>query len=197
MGSVTGLVLAAGGSRRLGRAKQLLPLGDGTLLDATLDMARRCGFDQLVVALGGSADDVVATVDLSGAEVVRNDAYGSGCSSSIVAALPAVAADADGVVLLLGDQPFVAPESVVGLVRAARGAAVGVCQYRDGIGHPFWLGRETFDALGRLHGDKGVWKLVDAAGPTLVSYPVDAAVPRDVDTWDDYQELLAEREARP
>lgn len=196
MGSVTGLVLAAGRSQRLGRPKQLLPVGDGTLLDATLGMARRCGFDQLVVAVGGSADDVEATVDLSGADVVRNDEYVTGCSSSIVAALPAVAADADGLVLLLGDQPFVSPDTVAGLVGAARGAAVGVCRYLDGVGHPFWLGRASFDALSRLHGDKGVWKLVDAAGPELVSYPVDAVTPRDVDTWEDYEALVAESQVR-
>jgi molybdenum cofactor cytidylyltransferase len=197
MGTVTGLVLAAGASRRLGRPKQLLPMGASTLLDATLDMARRCGFDQLVVALGGSADDVSAAVDLSGADVVRNDQYGTGCSSSIVAALPSVAAGADGIVLLLGDQPFVSPDAVAGLVSAARDAAVGVCRYRDGIGHPFWLGRASFDALSRLHGDKGVWKLVDAAGPALVSYDVDAEVPRDVDTWDDYEALLAQAQEAP
>ena len=53
--SVTALVLAAGGSHRLGRPKQLLPVGDGTLLDATLSTVRRCGLDQVVVAVGGSA----------------------------------------------------------------------------------------------------------------------------------------------
>ena len=51
---VTGLVLAAGGSRRLGEPKQLLRYGPGTLLDHVLDTARASGFDQLVVALGGS-----------------------------------------------------------------------------------------------------------------------------------------------
>ena len=52
---VTGLVLAAGGSRRLGEPKQLLPYGRGTLLDHALQTARESGFDQLIVALGGSA----------------------------------------------------------------------------------------------------------------------------------------------
>src|SRR5262245_30802355 len=99
---VTGLVLAAGGSSRLGRPKQLLPLGDATLLDATLSVVRRCGFGQVVVAIGGAADEVEATVDLSGVEVVRNPGFGAGCSSSIVAALPAVSPSAAGVVLMLG-----------------------------------------------------------------------------------------------
>lgn len=193
---VTGLVLAAGGSRRLGQPKQLLPFAGATLLDATLEMARRSGFDQLIVALGGSAGEVESVVDLRGAEVVRNPAYTSGCSSSIAAALPAVSAEASGIVLMLGDQPFITPSSIAGLIEAARGTPLGVCRYRDGLGHPFWLGREVFSSLSRLHGDKGVWKLIDAAGEELPCFEVDADIPRDVDTWDDYEALLAEERAR-
>src|SRR5215469_6912700 len=87
---VTGLVLAAGGSRRLGRPKQLLPYPGGTLLGHVVGVARDCRFDQLLVAIGGAADEVRAGVDLSGAEVIENHAYGEGCSSSIAAALGAV-----------------------------------------------------------------------------------------------------------
>jgi molybdenum cofactor cytidylyltransferase len=188
--SVTGLVLAAGGSRRLGRPKQLLPVGDGTLLDATLSVVRRCGLDQVVVAVGGAADAVVEAVDLSGCDVVRNDAYGTGCSSSIAAALRVVDPSAEGIVLFLGDQPLVRPSTVSALVAQARAADLAVCSYDDGLGHPFWLGRGLFDRLATLHGDKAVWKLVDAAGDDLVSVGVPGAVPVDVDTEDDYRALL-------
>ena len=67
--------------------------------------ARACGFDQLIVALGGSADEVAAQVDLGGATVVRNPGFGSGCGSSIAAAMEVV--DGDVLVLMLGDQPGV------------------------------------------------------------------------------------------
>ncbi|HZM56092.1 MAG TPA: nucleotidyltransferase family protein [Acidimicrobiales bacterium] len=192
MASIAGLVLAAGGSRRLGQPKQLLPYAGATLLDATLTMARSCTFDQLIVALGGSADEVEKVVDLHGACVVRNDSYPTGCSSSIAAALAAVATDAAGIVLLLGDQPSVTPTAVAGLVDVARDAPIGVCRYRNGIGHPFWLGRDSFESLAQLHGDKGVWKLIDAAGDGVPSHLVDDDIPRDVDTWADYEALLAE-----
>jgi molybdenum cofactor cytidylyltransferase len=190
LGAVTGLVLAAGASRRLGRPKQLLPYAGATLLDATLETARRCGFGQLLVALGGAADQVEKEVDLSGAEVVRNPAYGEGCSSSIAAALPAVRAGARGLVLLLGDQPTVRPADVAALVAVAGASPVGVTAYEDGIGHPFWLGRPLFGDLAALHGDKGVWKLVDRAGHDLVVHRAAGPVPPDVDTWSDYQHLV-------
>ena len=60
---VTGLVLGAGGSSRLGRPKQLLPYGDGTLLGHVVGVAGACSFDQMVVAIGGSADEVRAAID--------------------------------------------------------------------------------------------------------------------------------------
>ncbi|MBI2245101.1 MAG: nucleotidyltransferase family protein [Nocardioides sp.] len=189
LSDATALVLAAGGSSRLGRPKQLLPLGGATLLDATLSAVRRCGFGQVVVALGGAADEVAATVDLSGVDVVRNPGFGAGCSSSIAAALPAISATSEGLVLMLGDQPEVSPAAVAAV--AAVDADLAVCRYDNGLGHPFWLGRSRFGELANLHGDKAVWKLVDAAGDALVTVPVVGDVPADVDTEADYRALLA------
>ena len=81
---VTGLVLAAGGSRRLGEPKQLLAYGGSTLLDAVLRTARDCSFDQLIVTVGGASAQVRERVDLTGAQIVENTAFSTGCSSSIV-----------------------------------------------------------------------------------------------------------------
>src|SRR4051812_23245455 len=144
---VAGLVLAAGGSKRLGRPKQLLPFGPATLLDHTVATARGCAFDQLVVAIGGAAGDVQQRVDLSGADVVVNDGYGAGCSSSIAAAMEALDRRADVLVLLLGDQPGVTPDTVTALLAGRRDAALAVCRYDDGLGHPFCFSRALFETL--------------------------------------------------
>jgi molybdenum cofactor cytidylyltransferase len=184
---VAGLVLAAGGSSRLGQPKQLLPFGPATLLDHTVATARRCSFDQLVVALGGAAGEVQDRVDLSGADVVVNDAYGSGCSSSIAAAMDVLHPRADLLVLLLGDQPGVSCDTVAELLAGRGDAALGVCRYDDGLGHPFCFSRELFPTLRALHGDKAVWKLVAAGGEAVAKVPVDGPVPIDVDTWADYE----------
>lgn len=187
--NVAVVVLAAGGSRRLGRPKQLLDYGGATLLDATLTTARGCGAGHVVVALGGAADEVRERVDLTGVDVVLNPDFGDGCATSIRSALATVRDDADGVVLLLGDQPGIPPRTVEALVTGAGGHAVGVCEYDDGLGHPLWFDRRLFDVLTGLHGDKAVWKLVDA-GDDVVRVPVAGRIPRDVDTWADYQALL-------
>jgi len=186
--TVAGLVLAAGGSLRLGEAKQLLPYRGRTLLDATLDMARSCGFAQLLVTLGGSASGVRAGVDLAGCQIVENPAFSTGCGSSIRSAIPLV--EADAVVLLLGDQPGIAPGAVRRV--AAAPAPIAVCRYSGAeLGHPFLFRRETFPALAELHGDKAVWKLLHSGAYPVSEVAVDGPVPIDVDTRDDYRRLLA------
>ena len=188
---VCGVVLAAGGSSRLGRPKQLLPYRGATLLDSVLDTARACGFDQLVVTLGGAAAEVRAAVDLSGADVVVNDAYGSGCSSSIAAATQALDPRCDVLVLLLGDQPGVTTDAVRALVGGRGEAPLAVCRYDGGRGHPFAFARSVFEDLAGLHGDKAVWKLLDRRARDVAEVAVPGPVPRDVDTWDDYEAVLA------
>jgi molybdenum cofactor cytidylyltransferase len=141
---VAGLVLAAGGSSRLGRPKQLLPYRGATLLDAVLATARACAFGQLMVALGGAADEVRDAVDLAGADVVVNDAYGTGCSSSIAAATAAIDPRCEVLVLLLGDQPGVTAEAVSALLAGRGEAPLAVCRYDDGRGHPFAFSRAVF-----------------------------------------------------
>ena len=188
---VTGLVLGAGGSTRLGRPKQLLPYGDRTLLGHTLDTARACTFNQLVVPIGGSADEVREHVDFTGAEVVVNEAYGSGCSSSIAAALSAVDPRCEVLVLMLGDQPGVTPATVQTLLDGRGDAPLAVCRYDDGRGHPLALHRSVFGALANLHGDKGVWRLLDERADDVVEVPIAGPVPLDVDTPEDYRAVLA------
>ena len=186
---VTGLVLAAGGSKRLGRPKQLLRHGSGTLLDHVLGTARACGFHQLLCVIGGAAGEVRAKVDFSGVEVVENPDFGEGCSSSIARAIDAVDERADVLVLMLGDQPGVTPEAVSKLLGGRGDAPIAVCSYEDGPGHPLAFSRRLFPELRGLHGDKAVWKLLDRHGAEAARVPVPGRIPRDVDTWEDYAQI--------
>lgn len=188
---VTGVVLAAGSSRRLGQPKQLLPYRNSTLLGETLRMVRGCGFDQLIVTLGGAADQVRQTVSLEGLQTVEVDDPGSGCSGSLKVAIGQVDAASDGIVLMLGDQPGVTAGTVARLIEYGSGHQIAVCRYSDGIGHPFWLERGMFGEIALLHGDKGVWKLIEGGRFDVTEVSIDAPIPQDVDTWDDYQRLLA------
>jgi molybdenum cofactor cytidylyltransferase len=188
-GRVTGLVLAAGGSSRLGRPKQLLPYRGATLLDHVLDTARACEFHQLLCVVSCSLE----AVRFDGVEIVENPAFGEGCSSSIAAGVRAVDPRCELLVLMLGDQPEVYVGAVRSLVVGARAARapIAACAYDDGRGHPLAFGRSMFGELAALHGDKGVWKLLDRFARLVLDVRVPGAVPRDVDTWADYEAVLS------
>jgi molybdenum cofactor cytidylyltransferase len=188
----TGLVLAAGGSSRLGQPKQLLPFGPATLLDHVLSTARDCRFDQLVCVIGGGADEVREGVDFRAVEIVENAEFGSGCASSIAAAVGAVDVRTDVLVLMLGDQPGVTQATVHALLAGRGEARLAACSYDNGRGHPMAFARSVLEQLSELHGDKGVWKLLDQHADWVADVPVAGPVPRDVDTWEDYEAALSE-----
>ena len=200
---ITGIVLGAGSSTRLGRPKQTLPYAGTTLLGWTLGQAAASSLDRVVLVVGGAADDVLEGLDRGRAEVVRNDAYGTGCASSLLAGLDA-AGDSDAAVILLADMPGVGPAVIDAVARDwERHRPWGaVTSYRGQPGHPFVFGAAAFPTLRTLHGDKAVWKLVDGrpdgTGPDqLRRIPVDLPLPPDIDTWDDYERALAALAASP
>jgi molybdenum cofactor cytidylyltransferase len=178
---VAGLVLAAGGSRTLGRPKPLLPYNGGTLLDHALTTARACEFDQLLVTVGSKIEKVRARVNLSGTEVVPN----------LTAALAALDPAATSLVLLLGDQPGVVPGTVRVLLAAGGDAPIAVCRYDDGRGYPLALARELFDDLRALPGEKAIWRLLGRHEAAVTEVPVAGRVPPEVDSWADYEEVVA------
>src|SRR5207244_12257136 len=125
-----------------------------------------------------------------GAEVVVNNSYGDGCSSSIAAALPLVDAEADVLVLMLGDQPGVTAANVCGLVQGRGDSPVAVCLYDDGRGHPFAFARSVFGHLAQMHGDKAIWKLLEQRPDLVREVRMPGPVPLDVDTWAYYENVL-------
>jgi molybdenum cofactor cytidylyltransferase len=185
---VVGVLLGAGSSRRLGRPKQTLPLGDTTVLGWTLRDAEQSPLDRLCVVLGGAADEAARAIRPARASVVYNAAYGSGCASSLLAGLDH-AGECAAIMMLLGDMPGV-DAAVIDTVLAAWRADpswAAVTAYDDAPGHPFVFSSDAFPALRALHGDKAVWKLVDAEPEDRVRrVRVHKPRPLDIDTWDDY-----------
>jgi molybdenum cofactor cytidylyltransferase len=192
-GRIVGVVLGAGRSSRFGAPKQLLPFGDTTLLGQVVRNSNASNLERVVVVLGRASEELRKSVDFGGAKVVENTAYGTGCASSLLAGLDAVGKECGALMLLLGDQPGVRTEFINLVISEWRRERpwASVTSYRGELGHPFIFSREAFGDLRELHGDKAVWKLIAACPERVRRIEIDATLPPDVDTPEDYKLALA------
>jgi molybdenum cofactor cytidylyltransferase len=192
MPGIAGVVLAAGASARMGRTKQVLPLGDGTVIGVTVANAEASRLGRVVVVTGANADEVEAGFVPRRAGVVRNPQWEAGNMSSLLVGIGA-AGDADAVVHLLGDMPGVGREIIDRFVAlwVERRPWAAVARYADREGHPILLSADAVAALGTLHGPKALWRFLEEApaGP-VERVEFDFPIPIDVDTAEDYARLL-------
>lgn len=186
---ITGLLLGADSSPHLGSPWQLLAYQGGTLLGAALESARECSFDQLVVTLGSASEQVHDRIDLDGVRVVESPHSDTG-SSSIVPALDAVDRRADGIVVLLGDQPGITSATVWSLVAEAS-TPIGVSRYDDGESYPCWFGRELFGELRSLRSDADLWEPIHEGTHPVTRVDAIGNIPPRATTWSAYHQLLA------
>jgi molybdenum cofactor cytidylyltransferase len=194
-GPVLGVVLAAGGSTRMGRPKQLAELDGRPLLAHVLTavgaapvdrgsgglthrppvdrgsggLTPRPPVDRVIVALGGAAAEVLDRVDLGRAEPLVVEGWAEGMGHVLASTLAQAGEDWAAVVVLLGDQPLVTGRAVVRLVEAWRAGAgpVVTATYGGRPGHPKLFDRRLLGDLLRLTGDTGARDLL-AAHPERV-----------------------------
>jgi molybdenum cofactor cytidylyltransferase len=191
---VSGLVLAAGASRRFGRPKQLLAWRDTTLVGWVVREACSARLTrEVVIVLGGAASEAQAQIDFGRARVVVAADAREGCAASYRAGIAALDPRAKAVAVMLGDQPGVDGTIVDQVVQAWIGRPVPVlaASYRGRIGHPMVFDRELFPALAALSGDKAAWKFIEARPDGVPLVELSRDYPPDVNTPDDYERLAA------
>ena len=189
---ISGLILGAGASQRLGPPKQLLPFRDTTMLGWVVAQAQRATqLDEVVVVLGRAADEVRERVNFGSARVVENPIFGEGCSSSYRAGLAAVNSESAAIMIILGDQPGITPEIIDTLAAEWRlqSHQIALCSYRGRKGHPMIFARSMFEQLESLHGDKAAWKLVDASSDAVLEVTLDLPFPDDINTAEDFERI--------
>ncbi|HEU0173585.1 MAG TPA: nucleotidyltransferase family protein [Blastocatellia bacterium] len=187
---ISGLVLGAGASSRFGQPKQLLPYGGSTLLGWVINQAERStGLDEVIVVLGRAADEIREKVVFGNAKVAENPVFGEGCASSYRAGVGALDPRSDAIMILLGDQPGVDPETINRMAAEWRrgDGQIALASYQGRKGHPMLFAKPLFDKLVGLHGDKAAWKLVDANPDLVRVIPFDRPFPEDINTLEDFQ----------
>ena len=187
------MVLGAGAASRFGQPKQLLPYRGSTLLGWVIERAERAsGLDEVIVVLGRAAAEIREQVDFGEAKVVENPVFSEGCASSYRAGIGALAPQSDAIMIILGDQPGVDPETIDRMSGAWRegDGEIAIASYRGRKGHPLLFARSLFGQLVGLHGDKAAWKLVDANPDLVRVIPFDLPFPEDIDTQEDFRRIV-------
>lgn len=182
---ISAIVLAAGTSSRMGSPKPLLSLGGRPLLDQVLTTVRDAGVDDIVVVLGHEAERVREGVSLDGATTIVNPAYAEGMSTSIRAGVRAADPRSEGFLIVLGDQPFVAPATIHTLMARRNGSSAKILipTYEGRRGNPVLLDRSLSEEVQSITGDQGCRAIFGHHVQGILEVPVeDAGILVDLDT---------------
>lgn len=187
MSRIGGLILAAGGSTRLGRPKQLLTFEGETLVHAAVRAAREGGCDPVCVVTGDEPEPVM--ISLTGEKVIfaHNENWRRGMGSSIRVGVESVKG-ADGLVILACDQPAVTGRIVRSLIETAQrsGSVIVASAYAGTLGIPVFFGRDCFDELLSLPDEKGAKGVIEADPARVTGFDFPEGE-RDLDTPEDLQ----------
>ncbi|MFQ5348048.1 MAG: NTP transferase domain-containing protein [Rhodothalassiaceae bacterium] len=186
------IVLAAGRSRRMGKANKLLvPVAGVPMVRRVAETALASRAGPVIVVTGHEAERVKAVLSDLDLRFVHNPAHASGVAGSLRAGLAAVPSQCAAVLVLLGDMPFLRPDTLDALIAAldpAHGKTVALPVHHGRRGNPVIWHRTHFPALMALAGDSGARALLPGLGAALVRLPVDdPGILADVDRADDLE----------
>ena len=192
---VAAVVLAAGRSARMGEPKQMLRVGERTVLEQTLGNVRAADVEEIVLVLGYSAEEILRELpaDLSdGLRIVVNQQYEHGMASSLRKGLPAVSGQMNGALIVLADQPFVRSETIDRIIERYRrsGAEIVIPFYEGQRGNPVLLDRAVFPEAMALEGDTGFRAMFASHAGDIENVDVDdSGILLDIDDIADYERL--------
>jgi molybdenum cofactor cytidylyltransferase len=187
---IAAIVLAAGFARRMGRQKLLLELRGKPVVRWSVEAVLPHIEDVVVVTGQDDAGVRAALADLP-VRFVVNPRPQSGQGSSIAVGMVALKPWTAAVLVVLGDQPRLPPSVVPALLgaRERTGKAIVTPVYRGTQGTPVLFAGEVFTELAALGGDAGARSVVQARPERVARVEVDAPMPLDVDTPEDYARL--------
>ncbi|MDA8187837.1 MAG: molybdenum cofactor cytidylyltransferase [Dehalococcoidales bacterium] len=191
---ISGIILAAGRSVRMGQPKLLLNLQGRSLIRHVVENAVESRLDKVVVVVGNEAAKVRAEIERYDVQIVENPAFAEGQSMSLRAGLRAVDPKTQAVLVLMGDQPFVNSAIIDALVERYKqeNCVLVVPDYVGQRGAPVLFDRSLFHELLAVSGDKGGRDIVKEHLHRACVVPIESGLAaRDIDTWSDYQDVVA------
>ena len=200
MQSIHTIILAAGEALRFGRPKQLLPWGKKhTILSHVIDQVQATPrINEIHVVLGAWIDKInnsLAT-PLATVNVINNQDWQTGMFSSLSLGLKQIAKNSDnsnkpidGVIVLLGDMPFITAETLAQFVNLAAKTTDKpiIATEADRPAHPYLIRRQHIGEILSLSGESGIRPFIQKEFPGAHKIEVKSLVGRrDIDTWESY-----------
>ena len=192
---ISGILLAAGLSTRMGEPKQLLPFGESTIVETVVDSMLGAKFDEVIVVVGHCATQIQEQLSGRPVKIVFNPDYHEGMLTSAQAGIRALKED-DAFALMLVDQPFITSALIDGVIDAYVQTNKGIAlpSYNYKRGHPVIFHRRYADDILDLRAEGGgVRTLFKTHGDDIHYLTVDTdRVLRDIDYREDYERALKE-----
>jgi len=190
---VSSILLAAGKSRRMDRPKQLMPWGQSTMLEQTIDNLLGSAVNEVIVVVGHKAEEVRKTIGTKPVKVAVNPDYEQGMSTSIVAGLSLIDSQAQAVMLVLGDQPLIDIQTINRLIDEFYDCDKGITipTYHGKRGHPVIFAMKYKEELLGLKGDIGGRQIIKDHPEDVLEVAVHCeGIITDIDTIIDYQSYI-------
>lgn len=192
--AISAILLAAGESKRMGRPKQLLPLGEATMVEKAIDNLLGAEVGEVIVVVGYRAPEIIKKIASKPVKIAVNPAYQQGMSTSIIAGLKLVDEGARALMLALGDQPLVDSQTISRLISefGSHHKGIAIPTYHGQRGHPVIFSIRYREELSRLKGDIGGRQIVADHPDDILEVAVDSpGIGIDIDTTEDYYFHLA------
>ncbi len=186
------LILAAGSSSRMGSPKQLLSVGNTTLLGTVIEKILLLNNNSIYCILGANADTIQKSIAKYNLTILTNSNYKNGLSSSIVSGIQHIKnLDYDAVLIVLGDQPNIQIDYFQKIIETWKSSQdfIIASNYSSRKGVPAIFPKKYFTHLESLEGDKGASKLLNSDEFPIFTMNSNIDL-FDVDTQKDYQTLI-------
>ncbi len=183
------IILAAGKSTRMGEQNKLLmPFGETTILGAVVSEVVKSTIDQIVIVTGNEEKRIKDAIPHDVA-FIHNPDFADGLSTSVKVGVASLDDDIDGVMILLGDMPFVTSDDLNVLIDAFEPGKITV-PVKDGkIGNPLIFASEFFEDFKSLSGDTGARRLLAEYPDRVVKTELSSSgILTDIDTLQAYEQ---------
>jgi molybdenum cofactor cytidylyltransferase len=180
---IAGLILAAGGSSRMGdENKLMMPFQGKPMLNHVVNASLNSNLTQTFVVVGHQSSEIKNLVQSDDIQCVENEQWETGMASSIVAGISQLK-QFNGFLILLGDMPLVTPELINEIIVHSSADKI-VIPIKDGLhGNPVFFGSKFRDELLTLYGDSGAKKVIQNNLSSMIKIKIQSnTIFKDYDT---------------